>query len=997
MKTGMYKKIFLTAAMLVAALCAVAMTPPESRSVLERALTLLEHRRWCDARHELLRAKETVSSDETSLLRQIEFGLVVCAVELKDADAEHSLLSFLANYPESVHVNDIHFLLGIYYCENEEFAKAREEFGKVSYKALTADDRERYDIRLGYAEFVGGNLDRAYEHFSKVSPTGQYADHATYYKSYIHYHRGEFDQAYNGFVSLKKSDAYSSVIPYYLLQLEFSRGNYDYVVRNGDDLLAGAVESQRLELMRILAESWYRLEGYNKALFYISMYRKNGGVMNREENYLLGYSAYRTTDYAAAIEALQKVCTGDDSLAQNASYHLADCYIKQGNKRLAIYSFAMAADDKFANEIAEDALFNYGKLLFETGGGTFNESINVLTRYVNKYPDSPRAKEARELLIAAYYNSHDYDMAYSAIKSFDKPDGNIKTALQKITCFKGMEALSAGDAEKAQTAFEESMAVGVSPKYNALCSFWLGEIAYNRGDYPKAIERYNFYLKRAPKSANEYKMALYNIGYSQFALGEMAKARKAFEGFLWLYKNPDSYRADAYNRLGDTQYSSRDFAAAVKSYESAAAIGSTEQYYAQYQRAVSLGLLGKTSAKIGILKQIVAEDRGDYADDASYELGRTYVSLEQYGSGASVLETFIGKYPASPYYMPALLDLGLIYFNLGDTARSLKYYDKVITAAPQSETAKDAMQSVREIYVGKGDVDSYFAYAERTGVECDLSSMTRDSLSFRAAQKIYLSGRTADAIPQLEHYIANYPKGYYLNDALFCLSDSYLKCDSLDSAVASLKLLAEKPTNQYTLAVLEKLSQVTFDNRMYDDAAAAYRRLYDAAASAPKRSDAASGYVKSVLAHGSGDSILAMANDIDSLSDVSPESRRAALFAKAGVLSSRNDRTAALDIYKALSAEPSSREGAESAYIVIRSIYDSGDLDECEKRIYAFADSKTSQSYWLGKAFVLLGDIYLDRNDQFQARATYQSIIDGYSPADDGIVDEAKDRIKKLN
>ena len=140
-----------------------------------------------------------------------------------------------------------------------------------------------------------------------------------------------------------------------------------------------------------------------------------------------------------------------------------------------------------------------------------------------------------------------------------------------------------------------------------------------------------------------------------------------------------------------------------------------------------------------------------------------------------------------------------------------------------------------------------------------------------------------------------------------------------------------------------------------------------------------------------------MADDVDSLSDVSTESRRAARFAKAGVLSSRGEKAAALEIYKTLSAETASREGAESAYIVIRSIYDSGDLDECEKRIYAFADSKTSQSYWLGKAFVLLGDIYLDRNDQFQARATYQSIIDGYSPADDGVVDEAKDKLKKLN
>ena len=47
-------------------------------------------------------------------------------------------------------------------------------------------------------------------------------------------------------------------------------------------------------------------------------------------------------------------------------------------------------------------------------------------------------------------------------------------------------------------------------------------------------------------------------------------------------------------------------------------------------------------------------------------------------------------------------------------------------------------------------------------------------------------------------------------------------------------------------------------------------------------------------------------------------------------------------------------------------------------------------------AYLALGDIYAARNDSFQARATYQSIVDGYSPADDGIVAEAKARIEKL-
>ena len=62
----------------------------------------------------------------------------------------------------------------------------------------------------------------------------------------------------------------------------------------------------------------------------------------------------------------------------------------------------------------------------------------------------------------------------------------------------------------------------------------------------------------------------------------------------------------------------------------------------------------------------------------------------------------------------------------------------------------------------------------------------------------------------------------------------------------------------------------------------------------------------------------------------------------------------------------------------------------------AFSDSKTPQNYWLAKAFILLGDIYLSRDDKFQARATYQSVADGYSPADDGIVAEAKEKIAKM-
>ena len=229
------------------------------------------------------------------------------------------------------------------------------------------------------------------------------------------------------------------------------------------------------------------------------------------------------------------------------------------------------------------------------------------------------------------------------------------------------------------------------------------------------------------------------------------------------------------------------------------------------------------------------------------------------------------------------------------------------------------------------------------------------------------------------------------------MSDCYLKSDSLDRAVESLKLLAERPQNQYTVPVVEKLARVTFDNRMYAESAPAFRRMYDVVDSASSRTEAANGYAESVLLGKDYDALMAMANDLDTLTDVDVAMLRPVRFAKAKVHTSRGESADARKIYEMLSADVSTAEGAESAYRVIEALFGEANYDECEKRIYGLADSKTPHSYWLGKAFILLGDIYVQRNDLFQAKATYRSVVDGYTPADDGIVAEAQAKLEKLN
>ena len=181
---------------------------------------------------------------------------------------------------------------------------------------------------MGYVAFAEKNYEEAETYFARIRPESEYADHATYYKAYIEYVRGEYASSKKAFTSLKSSDAYAELVPYYLLQIEYKEGNYPYVVKEGEVLLPKSSKEQARDLQRIIAESWFRMNNFRKAADYIRAFEKSGGKMERNENYILGYSLYRTANYHQAQTALHKVCGADDALTQNASYHLADCYLK---------------------------------------------------------------------------------------------------------------------------------------------------------------------------------------------------------------------------------------------------------------------------------------------------------------------------------------------------------------------------------------------------------------------------------------------------------------------------------------------------------------------------------------------------------------------------------------------------------------------------------------------------------------------------------------------
>ena len=141
-----------------------------------------------------------------------------------------------------------------------------------------------------------------------------------------------------------------------------------------------------------------------------------------------------------------------------------------------------------------------------------------------------------------------------------------------------------------------------------------------------------------------------------------------------------------------------------------------------------------------------------------FELGRTYVRRERFNDGAAVLKRLVDGYPQSPFAVSALSELGLIYQNLGKNDEALKYYKKVVDNYPSSPQVKDAMIGIKNIYVDKNDVDTYFAFAKQSGIETNVTVVERDSLSFMAANRVYQSRDYTRALPLMDNYLRQYPQ-----------------------------------------------------------------------------------------------------------------------------------------------------------------------------------------------------------------------------------------------
>jgi TolA-binding protein len=127
---------------------------------------------------------------------------------------------------------------------------------------------------------------------------------------------------------------------------------------------------------------------------------------------------------------------------------------------------------------------------------------------------------------------------------------------------------------------------------------------------------------------NYFNTVNYNIGYAYYLQKDYNNAIMWFRKYTGYEKENDKKRLnDAYLRIADSYFITKDYRGAFDFYGEAAGLKILETDYALLQRSIAAGLLAKNDDKEKGLKQLLSEyPNSVYKSDAYYELGKFYLA-----------------------------------------------------------------------------------------------------------------------------------------------------------------------------------------------------------------------------------------------------------------------------------------------------------------------------------------------------------------------------------
>jgi tetratricopeptide (TPR) repeat protein len=915
-------------------------------------------------------------SDNTYINDDVKYYYIVCELKLQQPVAEQDARHYINVIPNEPRRQLLSYHLAKYYFVKEDFNNAINYYERAGLENLGNNEIADVKFEKAYCYFNLKQFAEARPLFDEIRqmPESKYFIPANYYYGFISYNDRNYNEALKAFKLVETEEEYKGVVPYYIAEIFYFQGKKDEALRYGESVLArpGVLFYQK-EMNLLIGQLYFEKKNYQKALPLLEAYVNSSNKVTKEIMYELSYCYYDANKLDKAIEGFKQLSTEKDSMGQNSMYLLGDCYLRTNQKANARNAFQYSAYNSSNKLQQQVSRFNYAKLSYELGYQDI--ALSEMKKYLNDYPNSEYDTEAKEILVSLLANTNNFADALQLYESFDKPTASMQKVYPRILYGRAVELINDQQIKRADELLTRVLALppsAVTPYAN----FWKGEIAYRNSEYDIAIRYLSLYmLANVPSQGEANKnTANYNLGYSWLQKENFSKALGYFEQITTSVSATSSpMDQDAYVRSADCYFMKSDFAKANSMYDNVISNALLQSDYAMFQKAMIAGV--KSSAnKINTLNSLLKQyPKSNLVPDVNMEIAQTYIADEKFLLAVPYLNNVLNDADAGGLKPKAYLKLGLVYYNADKYDDALANYQILLDKYPQSSEADEATDIMKNIYIEIGKPNEYIEMMRRNGKAVSVSEA--DSLTYTAAALKYNANDCPAAIAGFKNYIERFPNGASILEANYFSAECYNAAKDFPNALIGYDYVNSKGINRFfEKATLEAARISYFELKDYSKAKKYFESLTGGSVNQDNQLEALRGLVRCYYQLKDYAQANDAAKNLLTKKGISTDDKSIAFLVLGKSQQINNNCAAAITSFKSCAAINKAAWGAEARYEIAACQFSSNNLAAAEKSALAVVKETGSYDNWVTKSYILLGDIFMQQKDYFNAKATYESV-----------------------
>ncbi len=531
----------------------------------------------------------------------------------------------------------------------------------------------------------------------------------------------EADRMYSSILTRHPTDrSVSEAVRVRKLWVEFLRGNYSEVKKR-------AVKEVNMVSKPSLAAEIYYLEGMSNyhlkqfsdaAASFLQALKLDPTFRLAPETYIyLGRAYLGLKQWDRAFQVLQELLGSNPpaQIAQEAQLWLAEVDYQSGRKADAIRRYEQLLPQAQDPDLAGRVRLTLASVLAEEG--SVEKALAHLDDLLTKFPNHPlkvparlhRARllwelkrvpemvrdlenllsesvplsteaEASYLLAIGYLELKDYDKAIRILEALRQTNvPNVSS--HEIDYQLGWAYELAGEKDAAKAVFEELASKAEQSPLGAEALYHVAEFLFTTGAYREASNAYYQVLQRVkgPRGGDLAEKAAHRLGWSQFQMGNFAKAEEYF-AYQLRYFPEGSLVGDAQFLLGECLVR-RARAIQGSSPSDPTFVSDTSALHKEAEDLYWKALDNFRQA-LGHPKGLTREE---YYCLAVLRAAEAAGQLGNWEESRRLLEGGKDRFANSPYLPEFLCSLGWTYWQLKDAERALKTLQEAVEAAESSE------------------------------------------------------------------------------------------------------------------------------------------------------------------------------------------------------------------------------------------------------------------------------------------------------------------------